>query len=64
MIPSNFRIEILSIRALLYAIGSKGLKFSQKRKQLLVSIELPKNFDFEQKKNGKEIHMSAASMSQ
>ena len=25
MIPSNFRIEILSIRALLYAIGSKGL---------------------------------------
>ena len=26
MIPSNFRIEILSIRALLYAIGSKGLR--------------------------------------
>ena len=26
MIPSNFRIEILSILALLYAIGSKGLK--------------------------------------
>ena len=25
MIPSNFRIEILSIRALLYAIGIKGL---------------------------------------
>ena len=27
MIPSNFRIEILSIRALLCAIGSKGLFF-------------------------------------
>ena len=26
MIPSNFRIEILTIRALLCAIGSKGLK--------------------------------------
>ena len=26
MIPSNFKIEILPIRALLCAIGSKGLK--------------------------------------
>ena len=26
MIPSNFRIEILPIRALLCAVGSKGLK--------------------------------------
>ena len=29
MIHSNFRIEILSIRALLYAIGSKGLTISR-----------------------------------
>ena len=26
MIPSNFRIKILPIRALLWALGTKGLK--------------------------------------
>ena len=28
MIPSNFRIEFLPIRALLCAIGSKGFKYN------------------------------------
>ena len=36
MIPSNFRIEILSIRALLYAIGSKGLNFHEEVDELKV----------------------------
>ena len=33
MIPSNFRIEILPIRALLRAIGSKGLKTKDTNQQ-------------------------------
>ena len=31
MIPFNFRIEILSIRALLCALGSKGLNITLKK---------------------------------